>query len=86
MFQFQDCVHLTTALGELAFGRFMSIFQDMAHNHFGLLALQVCCIWYVGMCLNNGLSLASISSGFGLFFCCVQVEISLIAYFVLTLC
>ena len=56
------------SLRRLVFGRFMSIFQDMAHNHFGLLALQVCCIWYVGMCLNYGLSLASIISGFGLFF------------------
>ena len=32
------------------------------------LALQVCCTWYVGMCLNNGYSLASIISGFGFFF------------------
>ena len=31
---------------------------------FGLFALQVCYTWYVGMCLNNVHSLASIISGF----------------------
>ena len=47
---------------------------------FGLFALQVCCTWYVGMCLNNGCSRASIISGFILLCCCVLVRIFLIAF------
>ena len=52
---------------------------------FGLLALQVCCTWYVDMCFNNGLSLASIISGFGFFccccfLCCVLMKIFLFTY------
>ena len=47
---------------------------------FSLFALQVCCTWYVGMCLNNGYSLASIIFGFILFGCCVSVRIFLIAF------
>ena len=42
---------------------------------FGLFALQVCCTWYVGICLNNVYSVASIVSGFILFCCCVFVRI-----------
>ena len=46
----------------------------------GVFALQVCCTWYVGMCLNNGYSLVSVISGFILFSCCVLVRIFLIGF------
>ena len=46
----------------------------------GLFALQVCCAWYVGMCLNNGYSLASIISGFVVSFCNVLVGIFVISF------
>ena len=36
------------------------IFQVITHNCLWLFALQVCCAWYVDMCLNNSYSLASI--------------------------
>ena len=47
---------------------------------FGLIALQYCCTWYVGMCPSNGHGLASIISGFILFFCYLLVWVFRIAF------
>ena len=65
-------------LQRIRYGKLRWIFQVMAHH--GLFSLQVCCILYVGMCLNNSYSLASIISGFSLFCCCVLLRIFLIAF------
>ena len=52
--------------------------QESLFGAFGLFALQVCCTCYVGMCLNNVDSLASIISGLILFCSCGWVRIFLI--------
>ena len=46
---------------------------------FGL-SLQVCSTWYVGMCLNNGYSRASVISGFILCCCYDLVRVFVIAF------
>ena len=61
-------------------GGWDGFFKSWLTTVFGLFALQVCCTWYVGMCLHNGYSRASIIPGFILFCCCVLVRIFLIAF------
>ena len=61
-------------------GRWDGFSRSWLTTVFGLFALQVCCTSYVGICLNNVHSLASIISGFILFRCCVLVRIFLMAF------
>ena len=77
----QDCQRGHESRGAFCcvfLGGWRGISKSWLTTVFGLFALQVCCTWYVGMCLNNVYSLASIISGFILFCCCVLVRIFLI--------
>ena len=67
MFQLQDWVALTTTFGELVFEGWDGFSKSWLTTVFGLFALEVCRTWYVGMCFNNGYSLALIISGLSYF-------------------